>query len=79
MTTEPCNIYYDKILNRVSKIISHPHTYVTMHDKHRAIVLIGLLSDNDDMVEYLYSQLTQEEHNLIKQIKNFVYDKEITH
>jgi len=79
MTNEVNEARYNKILDCISKIISHPHSYTTTHDKHRAIAAINSLSSDDDMVEYLYSQLTQDEHKLVKQIHDFGYDKEITY
>jgi len=78
MTTELNKARYNKILDCISKIISHPHTTTLLHDKHRAIAAINLLSSDNDMVEYLYLQLTQDEHKLVKQIHDFSYDKKIT-
>lgn len=69
--------HYDKTLELISKVIAHPHTIITPHDKHRALILISYLSNDHDMIEYLYSQLTQEEHNLINQIRAKIHDKKI--
>lgn len=65
---------YNKVLDYISKIISHPHPYTTIHDKHRAIAVIDALTTNSNMIEYLYSQLTEEEHKLVAQIQNFTQD-----
>lgn len=65
---------FDRIFNLVSRVIAHPHTNITDHDKHRALVLISFLSENEQMVEYLYSLLTKEEHKATKLIRKFVVD-----
>ena len=70
---------YDEILELISKVVAHPHTTIVPHDKHRALILVSYLSNDHDMIEYLYSQLTQEEHKLINQIRAKIHDKEITY
>ena len=70
---------YDEILNTVCKVIAYPHTIITTLDKHCALVLISFLNSNDDMFEYLYSQLTEEDFKSIKHIRNSIYDKKITY
>jgi hypothetical protein len=69
---------YNELLDLVSKVIAHPHTTIVPHDKHRALILVSYLSNDQDMIEYLYSQLTQEDFKAIKQIKESIYGKKIT-
>ena len=68
---------YDEILDVVSKVVAHPHENTTLHDKHRAIVLISFLSGDNDMVEYFYSQMNEEDFKLTKQIRASVAKKEV--
>jgi len=60
---------YQSILDRVTRIVAHPHTALTEHDKHRAIVLIDILSFDDEFCEYIYSQMTQDDFKAVKQIE----------
>lgn len=73
MTTDPLLQKYERTLALASRIVAYPHTAVTANDKHRAIALINILSDDDEMVEYLYSQLTTEEFKALESIKQEVY------
>lgn len=67
---------YNEILNIVCKVIAYPHTTITTLDKHRAFVLISFLNSDDNMFEYLYSQLTEEDFKSIKNIRKSIYDKQ---
>jgi predicted metal-dependent phosphoesterase TrpH len=69
---------YEKIWQLVAEVIAHPHRTTTPHDKHRATVLINFLSGDNDLVEYIYSQMNEEDFKQTKQIRTFIYDKEIT-
>lgn len=66
---------YDKIFSFVQKIVAHPHTTITEHDRHRAVILISFLNEDDELVEYIYSQLTQDECKLIKQMRKEISGK----
>jgi len=70
---------YEKRWQLAAKIIAHPHQVITPHDKHRATVLISFLSGDDEMVEYIHSQMNEDDFKQTKQIRAFVHDKEITH
>jgi hypothetical protein len=69
---------YEKIWQLVAEVIAYPHRTTTPHDKHRATVLINFLSGDNDLVEYIYSQMNEEDFKQTKQIRTFIYDKEIT-
>jgi hypothetical protein len=70
---------YEEIWQIAAKVIAHPHRTITPHDKHRATVLISFLSGDDEMVEYIHSQMNEDDFKQTKQIRAFVHDKEITH
>ena len=65
---------YEKIWQLVAKVIAHPHRTITPHDKHRATVLISFLSEDNDLVEYIYSQMNEDDFKQTKQIRTFIYD-----
>ena len=69
---------YEEIWQLVAEVVAHPHRTTTPHDKHRATVLINFLSGDNDLVEYIYSQMNEEDFKQTKQIRTFIYDKEIT-
>lgn len=69
---------YEEIWQLAAKVIAHPHQTITPHDKHRATVLINFLSEDNDLVEYIYSQMNQDDFKQTKQIRTFIYDQEIT-
>jgi hypothetical protein len=69
---------YEEIWQLVVEVIAHPHRTTTPHDKHRATVLINFLSGDNDLVEYIHSQMNEEDFKQTKQIRTFIYDKEIT-
>ena len=73
--TNPTHQRYDEIFSFVQKIVAHPHTTITAHDKHRAVILISFLNEDDELVEYIYSQLTQCECKLIKQMRKEISGK----
>ena len=60
---------YQSILDRVTRIVAHPHTTLTEHDKHRAILLINILSSDYEFCEYINSQMTQDDFKAVKQIQ----------
>ena len=68
-------MYYDQLFKRIQRIIAHPHDTLTAHDRCRAAMIINLLYDDDDTVEYIYSTLTQEDFKMIKQIRKQVDNK----
>ena len=70
---------FNEILDIASRVIAHPSKTVTPHDRHRAIILISFLSDDDGIVEYIYSQMTEEDFKLTKQIRKEVHDKEVAY
>jgi hypothetical protein len=65
---------FDEIFLLVQHLIAHPHETITEHDKHRALVLISFVSRHDDLVEYLYSQMTQDDYDKTKKIRKDVLD-----
>lgn len=65
---------FDEIFLFVQHLIAHPHETITEHDKHRALVLISFVSRHDDLVEYLYSQMTQDDYDKTKKIRKDVLD-----
>ena len=65
---------FDEIFLLVQHLIAHPHETITEHDKHRALVLISFVSRHDDLVEYLYSQMTQDDYEKTKKIRQDVLD-----
>ncbi len=69
---------YEEIWQLVAEVIAHPHRTTTPHDKHRATVLINFLSGDNDLVEYIHSQMNEDDFKQAKQIRTFIYDKEIT-
>ena len=69
---------YEEIWQLVAEVIAHPHRTTTPHDKHRATVLINFLSGDNYLVEYIHSQMNEEDFKQTKQIRTFIYDKEIT-
>jgi len=70
---------YERIWQLTAKIVAHPHEVITPHDKHRATVIISLLSSDDEMVEYIHSQMNEDDFKQTKQIRTFIHGKEITH
>ena len=70
---------YNEIWQITSEVIAHPHRTITPHDKHRATVLISFLFGDDEMVEYIHSQMNEDDFKQTKQIRTFVHDKKITH
>jgi hypothetical protein len=63
---------YEHIFNLVQLIVAHPHKSLTQHDKLRACILISFLNNEDDLTEYAYSQLTEEEHKQCKQTRKSI-------
>lgn len=61
--------YADRVLRYVCAVIAHPHTTITEHDKHRALEIMRYLFPDADVVEYLYSQMNQEEFKEVKNIR----------
>ena len=60
--------YFERILNNVAKSIAYPDVTITDNDKLKAMVVINKLSDDMNMIDYLYSRLTIVQHEKIKQI-----------
>jgi hypothetical protein len=67
---------YERTWQLAAKIVAHPHQVITPHDKHRAIQLINLLSRNDEMIEYIHSQMDEDDFKQTKQIQTFIYNNE---
>ena len=63
---------YDRIFDRVKKVIAHPHVTITDHDKWRAAILLQLLVEDQEFVEYIFSQLTEDDFKEIKNIRKAV-------
>jgi hypothetical protein len=61
--------YADRVLRYVCAVIAHPHATITEHDKHRALEIMRYLSPDADVVEYLYSQMNQEDFKQVKNIR----------
>ena len=66
------NKRHQSIFNIIQQIIAHPHTTITEHDMHRAVVIISFLSSDDELNEYVHSLLTKYDVEKIKQIRTFV-------
>lgn len=60
----------EKVFKYVSFVISHPHTTLTEHDRHRALELIRYLYPEEEIVEFLYSQMSEEDYKAVKAIRN---------
>jgi hypothetical protein len=61
---------YDRIFDRMKKVIAHPHVTTTIdHDKWRAAILLQLLVGDQEFVEYIFSQLTEEDFMQLKRIR----------
>lgn len=60
----------NKVLSYVAAVIAHPHTTLTEHDRHRALELIRYLYPEEEIVEYLYSQMNEEDYKAVKAIRN---------
>ena len=69
---------YEEIWQLVAEVIAHPHRTTTPHDKHRATVLINFLSGDNDLVEYIHLRMNEDDFKQAKQIRTFIYDKEVT-
>ena len=67
---------YEEVWQIAAKVIAHPHRTITPHDKQRAAVLISLLSGDNGMVKYIYSQMNEDDFKQTKQIYTFMRDKE---
>jgi hypothetical protein len=63
---------YESILERATRLVAHPHHAITPHDKHRAIALIIFLSSDEELCEYIYSQMTQDDFKSVKQIRESI-------
>jgi len=63
---------YNRIFDRVKKVIAHPHVTITDHDKWRAAILLQLLVEDQEFVEYIFSQLTEDDFKEIKNIRKAV-------
>ena len=63
---------YDRIFDRIQKVIAHPHVIITDHDKWRAAILLQLLVEDQEFVEYIFSQLTEDDFKEIKNIRKAV-------
>ena len=68
-------MYYDQLFERIQRIIAHPHDTLTAHDRCRAAMIINLLFEDTDAVEYIYSTLTEEELKLVAEIRKIVSNK----
>jgi hypothetical protein len=81
MTTESnyATDRYERIWQLAAKIVAHPHQVTTPHDKHRATQLINLLSNDDELIEYIHSQMNEDDFKQTRQIYTSIYDKEISH
>ena len=76
MTKKSITDWYEEIWQITAEVICHPHRTITPHDKHRAIVLISLLSEDDEMFKYIHSQMNEDDFKQTKQIRTFVHDKQ---
>ncbi len=61
--------YADRVLRYVCAVIAHPHTTITEHDRHRALEIMRYLFPDADVVEYLYSQMNQDDFKQVKNIR----------
>jgi hypothetical protein len=69
---------YNRVLETAAKAVAYPHKTITSNDRYRAIALITFLSSDEEMIEYIYSQLTEDDFKAIKQIRNSIHDKEVS-
>jgi len=65
---------YNQIFNVVSRCIAHPHSTLVPHDKQRALALISFLSKEDEMVDYFYSQMSEDDAKAVKHIRKSIHD-----
>jgi len=70
---------YERMWQLAAKIVAHPHQVITPHDKHRATQLINLLSKDDEMIEYIHSQMNEDDFKQTKQIHTSIYNNETNH
>ena len=61
--------YADRVLRYVCAVIAHPHATITEHDKHRALEIMRYLFPDADVVEYLYSQMNEDDFKQVKNIR----------
>ena len=61
--------YADRVLRYVCAVIAHPHETITEHDKHRALEIMRYLFPDADVVEYLYSQMNEDDFKQVKNIR----------
>ena len=65
---------HEKMWQLVAKIVAHPHQVITPHDKHRATVLINLLSSSEGLLQYIHLRMNEDDFKQTKQIRTFVND-----
>jgi hypothetical protein len=63
---------YEEILDIATRVVAHPHTALTAHDKHRAIALIKFLSSDYELWGYIASQMTEDDFKAVKQIRESI-------
>ncbi len=63
---------YEEILDIATRVVAHPHTALTAHDKHRAITLIKFLSSDYELWRYIASQMTDDDFKSVKQIRDSI-------
>jgi hypothetical protein len=63
---------YEEILDIATRVVAHPHTALTTHDKHRAITLIKFLSSDYELWRYIASQMTEDDFKAVKQIRESI-------
>jgi hypothetical protein len=63
---------YQLIFDIATRVVAHPHTALTAHDKHRAFVLIRFLSPDDGLCEYIASQMTEDDFKTIEKIRESI-------
>lgn len=68
------NLHYEVILDIATRVVAHPHTALTAHDKHRAIALILFLLSDDALYKYIASQMTEDDFKAVQQIRNSIND-----
>jgi len=59
-----------RVLQYVAAAIAHPHATITEHDKHRALEIIRYTYPDEEIVEYLCSQMNEEDYKAVKAIRN---------
>jgi hypothetical protein len=69
---------YERTWQLAAKIVAHPHQVITPHDKHRAIRSLIFYPEVMNLIEYIHSQMDEDDFKQTKQIQlSFITMKQI--